>query len=436
MAGFVKKAAQAAQTTMNKSASKEAAVVPELKVKVEDEILLIPPQMVHPDLNQPRKERDPVEFLKVKNSIKQTKGNTQPITVRKHPTIKGEYMIVMGEGRWESCLEFDFPVRAILKRDYDEERAEANPNVEFDKLFAQLSENVGRNDLSIVRQAEGLANLVQLHTDNLPEKVIGEMLGYNKSQTSRLMKLSSAPDEVKQLSIDGVSQNINFLLLLIDLQALVDADTFEEYLKEARDKNLFERGLRQIVKELKEPKQLKEPEHSPENGATVESGAPSLESQENGVSSKEEEQLSLPNDEPQEEKPIETDFSLILKALENKGCNKKQVEKILSNVEQAQDDGYTINESAVAEHIDSLTGKSVIEFAKYDALVDDCLSLYETPTDIRPPAAPEDIGLFPVMESCEVVDGFLLIYIKGYKLPLKVCKSEAKQELLTAIQQM
>lgn len=435
MSGFIKKAKAAAQSTMDKAAQETASPKPQLTITVEDEILSIPPNMIHPDPNQPRKERDPVEFLKVKNSIKQTKGNTQPIVVRKHPTIRGEYMIVMGEGRWESCAEFGFPVRSILKRDYDDEQAESNPNVAFDKLFAQLSENVGRNDLSIVRQSEGLAQLVQLHVDELPEKAIGEMLGYSKSQTSRLMKLSAAPESIKQLSIDGVSQNINFLLLLIDLQALVDTDTFETHLNEAREKNLYERGLRQIVKGLKAPKPPQEPE--PENNATQEAGA-SPETHQESAPRNEEEQLPLPNDEQKEQKdePTKTAFPLILKAIEEKGCSKKQVEKILNNVEKAQEDGYSVNESAVAEHINSLTDKSVLEFTKYDTLVEDCLTIYETPVNIRPPAAPEDINLYPSMESCEVVDGHLLIYIKGYNLPLKVSKAEANQELLTAIQQM
>ncbi|MFA0108304.1 ParB N-terminal domain-containing protein, partial [Vibrio splendidus] len=102
MNGFVLKAADTAQKTLNQQADLSALPPKQQvrKIEVEDEILLVPWEFIHPDPNQPRKERDPVEFLKVSNSIKQTKGNTQPVIIRKHPSIRGEYMLVAGEGRW------------------------------------------------------------------------------------------------------------------------------------------------------------------------------------------------------------------------------------------------------------------------------------------------------------------------------------------------
>lgn len=413
MAGFISKAVEAANHTMEKQAQDKVPPMPQLNIEVEDEVLLIPHQLIHADPDQPRKERDPVEFLKVKNSIKQTKGNTQPVEVRKHPTIKGAFMLVFGQGRWEACKEHDFRVRAILKSNYDDEQKESNPNVAFDRKFAQVSENVGRNDLAMVRQAEGLLELVSLHIDNLSDKEVGEMLGYNKSQTSRLMKLAKAPAEIKQLSIDGISQNINFLMLMMDLHSLVDAKVFQQHLDDAKDKKLFERGLREIVKGIKESKKHVT---SPTESKTEPEG---------------EDQLNLSGTE----QPL-PEFPLIQKAVEDKGCPKKSVKKILENITQAQEDGYSINENEIAEHINALSTESAKKLTKYDSLVDDCLALYEKPADIRPPAAPEDISLFPEMESCEIVDGFLLIYIKGYKLPLKVNKNEAKSVLGTAIEQM
>lgn len=483
MAGFIKKAAQAAQTTIDKSKKEAAKVSPQPTIRVEDEILLIPHQMIHPDPNQPRKERDPVEFLKVKNAIKQTKGNHQPITVRKHPTLKGEYMIVMGEGRWESCAEFNFPVRAILKRDYDAEQAESNPNLEFDKLFAQLSENVGRNDLSIVRQAEGLAELVRLHSDNLPEKIVGEMLGYSKSQTSRLMKLSTAPEAVKKLSIEGVSQNINFLLLLIDLQALVDTSKFEKYLKEAREKQLFERGLREIVRNLKTltssdnaietllNKALKKrklndsinAERMSEMTERLTNVFEELKAE--GHKSETLSQVlitSLPNEEneafktllnarllrkffsenlkpksiaeSESETPESATYPLVVEALSSKKCSEKLAATIQSNLERAKDEGYEINEEAISEHLQSMTPTSLKSFSDFDTIVDECVAVYEK-SPSQHPAAPQEVSKFPEMESFEIVDGYLLIYVKAQKLPLKIDKKDAKS-LKTAIEQM
>ncbi|TKF95341.1 ParB/RepB/Spo0J family partition protein, partial [Vibrio sp. F13] len=218
-------------------------------------MLLVPWEFIHPDPNQPRKERDPVEFLKVSNSIKQTKGNTQPVIIRKHPSIRGEYMLVAGEGRWTACKEHNLNVRSILKQDFDDELS--NPEQAWNKLFVQVSENVGRNDLLLVREAESLERLVSTYTAKLPAKDVGKMLGYDKTKTSRLMKLALAPESIKQLSLDGVSQNINMLILLMDLYSLVDESAFSKYLLKVREKELFERGLREIVRNLKPSKKLK-----------------------------------------------------------------------------------------------------------------------------------------------------------------------------------
>ncbi|MBD1577858.1 ParB/RepB/Spo0J family partition protein [Vibrio sp. S11_S32] len=341
MAGFIKKATAAARVSIEKKEHDRPAVMPVNRIEVEDEVLLIPHDMIHPDPNQPRKERDPVEFLKVKNSIKQTNGNTQPVEVRKHPDRPGDFMLVFGQGRWQACAELDLKVRAILTKAYDDEQKRLNPNVDFDRKFAQVSENVGRNDLPMVRQAESLAELVKLHVKDISVKGVGDMLGYSKSQASRLMKLASAPEDVKQLSIDGISQNINFLILMTDLHQLVDAKTFQKHLAAARNKELFERGLREIIKSIKAPKVTQH-----------------------------------------ESKPQVKDK-----------CNQGKTD--------SDQDKSTSNSDSVAS----------------------------SQSDAEP-------HYFPEMESCEVMDGYLLIYVKGYNLPVKIPRRQAQDELATAIECM
>ncbi|MDE1315469.1 ParB/RepB/Spo0J family partition protein [Vibrio aestuarianus] len=419
MSGFVLKAAETAKSTISNQQNSPKPQKQDFKIEVEDEILLIPWQIIHPDPDQPRKERDPIEFLKVSNSIKQTKGNTQPVSIRKHPSIKGEYMLIAGEGRWTACKEHDLKVRSILKQDFDNELLE--PEQAWNKLFYQVSENVGRNDLTLVREAEALDLLVKSHKDELPAKDIGLMLGYDKTKTSRLMKLASAPDSIKQLSLDGVSQNINMFILLIDLFSLVDESTFSEYLSQVKDKQLFERGLREIVRNLKSPKK------------TLTSSDNAIETLLNKALKKRKLNDSI-NAERMSEMTESVTYPLVVEALSSKKCSEKLAATIQSNLERAKDEGYEINEEAISEHLQSMTPTSLKSFSDFDTIVDECVAVYEKSSS-QHPAAPQEVSKFPEMESFEIVDGYLLIYVKDQKLPLKIDKKDAKS-LKTAIEQM
>lgn len=389
MNSFVLKAANTAKKTLNQQADLNSPTPKQQvrKIEVEDEILSVPWQIIHADPEQPRKERDPVEFLKVSNSIKQTKGNTQPVIIKKHPTIRGEYMLVAGEGRWTACKEHDLNVRSILKQDFDDELSD--PKQAWNKLFVQVSENVGRNDLLLVREAESLERLVNTHIPKLPEKDIGDMLGYDKTKTSRLMKLAEAPKPIKQLSLDGISQNINMLLLMMDLHSLVDESDFSEYLMKVREKQLFERGLREIVRDLKPSKKPKVTQSKPNNNDVAVS-------------------------------PV------IAKALTNTKCSNKLATTINTHLKRAKDEGYSINEKAISEHLESMTPASLKTFSDFDTIVDQCVALYESPTAAPQAPSPTTKLQFLEMESYEHVDGDLLIHIKGQKHPLKIHKTDAQ----------
>ncbi|MEZ8082848.1 ParB/RepB/Spo0J family partition protein [Enterovibrio norvegicus] len=337
--GAFNQAVKAAKQTLAKEDKKESR---ENSIEIEDEIMLIPWQLIHPDPDQPRKERDPDEFLKVSNAIKQTKGNTQPIQVRNHPTLNGEYMIVFGEGRWTACKQHGLKVRAQLKTEFDKDKIAENKNLLFDRLFVQVSENVARNDLPLIREAEALKRLIDCHVDKLPAKDVGKMLGYDKTKTSRFVKLASVPDEIKKVSLDGISQNVNLLVLLADLYQHVDSEVFESYLEKVRNKTLFESGLREIKNSLKPKKEEKAEKN---NGAGEEQ-------------------------------------------LHGDAAKKTKMPGVDSSLEEAVTTKAQANRATVSEEL------------KHSA--------------------------FPVIESFEVVDGHLLIFVNDLKLPIKVTKKDAQ----------
>ena len=76
---------------------------------------LITRSQIHPDPDQPRKAAD----AELRNSIARN-GLLQPITVRPHPTILTEWMIVDGERRWRSCEGVLEDLQCIVRTDQDE----------------------------------------------------------------------------------------------------------------------------------------------------------------------------------------------------------------------------------------------------------------------------------------------------------------------------
>lgn len=235
------------------------------QIEVADEILIMPWQIIHPDPEQPRTQRDEEEFQKVRMTIKATGGNSQAICVKPHPTIKGEYMIVYGEGRWLSCKEFDLKVKVVL---YKPERNKSEAAIKFDTFFLQIAENVGRNDLSSIDEARSLQNLIDLSGQlaavdpkqkKLTQKDLAEQFGYSKTKVSRLLSLLQAPKSITDLSQSNVTQNLNVLTTLTQLSELIPVDELSETINEFKAGSLNEKHLQAKLKEakVKPPKQTK-----------------------------------------------------------------------------------------------------------------------------------------------------------------------------------
>lgn len=270
-------AAAVRQRTDNKATTAPKTLINQIEVA--DEILIMPWQIIHPDPEQPRTQRDEEDFQKVRMTIKATGGNTQAICIKPHPTIKGEYMIVYGEGRWLSCKEFDLKVKAFL---YKPERNKSEAAIKFDTFFLQIAENVGRNDLSSIDEARSLQNLIGLSGQlaavdpkqkKLTQKDLAEQFGYSKTKVSRLLSLLQAPKIITDLSQSNVTQNLNVLTTLTQLSELIPVDELSETINEFKAGSLNEKHLQAKLKEAKiKPPKLTKPlvsaNESPNNDST------------------------------------------------------------------------------------------------------------------------------------------------------------------------
>ncbi|MCC8612804.1 ParB/RepB/Spo0J family partition protein [Xanthomonas euvesicatoria] len=131
-------------------------------------VSLLPVSVVHPDPDQPRKEFDPQAITELADSIK-AQGLLQPIVVRPHPSRPGEWMIVMGERRWQAHKEAKLSEIRAIQTD-----TAAGSNL----LVKQMVENVQRSDLTQADLVAGYARLADEH--NMSATQIAEHVGRSK----------------------------------------------------------------------------------------------------------------------------------------------------------------------------------------------------------------------------------------------------------------
>lgn len=142
---------------------------------------------IKPNADQPRKFFDEEALDNLAASIKEH-GVIQPILVR--PAAKG-YEIVAGERRWRAARLAGLKQIPAIVRELDEKT----------NAFYALIENMQREDLNAIEEAEGIREIMEKFSFNQEEtaKVIGKSRPY-VANAVRLLKL---PDEVKELVKEG-----------------------------------------------------------------------------------------------------------------------------------------------------------------------------------------------------------------------------------------
>lgn len=145
---------------------------------VEDAVIFIPRSQIHPDPDQPRVKVDD----ELQASI-DSEGIIQAITVRPHPTLADEWMIVDGERRWQGGAHLKtIPCR--IRLDLEDS---------VDRLITQLAANTGK-PLTAIEQARAFKRALDADP-KLSQAKLAERLGVPRSTIGdriRLIELHSA----------------------------------------------------------------------------------------------------------------------------------------------------------------------------------------------------------------------------------------------------
>jgi len=134
---------------------------------------------VAPNPDQPRKHFAPEKLAELAESIK-TRGLLQPIIVRR---VETGYQLLAGERRFRAAQLAGLDKLPALIRMAD------------DPLEIALIENLQREDLSPLEEAEGLAQLIERH--GYSHREIAELLGKSRPYVSNTLALTRLPEAVK-----------------------------------------------------------------------------------------------------------------------------------------------------------------------------------------------------------------------------------------------
>ncbi|OYV35128.1 MAG: chromosome partitioning protein ParB [Rhodospirillales bacterium 20-64-7] len=146
--------------------------------------------LLEPSPFQPRRDMDESALGELADSIA-SRGILQPLLVRPHPAVDGRFQIIAGERRWRAAQRASLHEVPVLVR----------PLTDTDAMAAGLVENLQREDLNAVEEAEGYQRLIQEF--RLSQEALGEAVGKSRAHVNNTLRVLRLPQTVLDLVRDG-----------------------------------------------------------------------------------------------------------------------------------------------------------------------------------------------------------------------------------------
>ena len=153
-----------------------------------DVITSLPIAALQPGKYQPRTHMDPASLTELADSIR-AQGVIQPILVRRISVAASgdRYEIIAGERRYRAAEQAGLREVPVLVRDVADNAA----------LAMALIENIQREDLNPLEEAQGLARLIEEF--GLTQELAGQAVGRSRSATANLLRLLQLPKPVQDM---------------------------------------------------------------------------------------------------------------------------------------------------------------------------------------------------------------------------------------------
>ena len=144
----------------------------------------LPIEALQPSPYQPRHPIDAASLRELVDSIR-TRGILQPLLARPHPGEPGRYQIIAGERRWRAAQAAGLHEVPVLVR----------PLADAEAMAAALVENLQRQDLNPIEEAEGYRRLIEEFA--MTQDALGEAVGKSRSHIANTMRLLHLPATVQ-----------------------------------------------------------------------------------------------------------------------------------------------------------------------------------------------------------------------------------------------
>jgi ParB family chromosome partitioning protein len=140
-------------------------------------------ETLEPGPYQPRRIADS-DLTDLVSSIR-AHGVLQPLLVRPHPSKPGRLQIIAGERRWRAAQAAGLPDLPVLVRELGDSAA----------MAAALVENLQREDLNPIEEAEGYRRLIEEF--GMTQDALGTAIGKSRSHVTNTMRLLRLPPDVQ-----------------------------------------------------------------------------------------------------------------------------------------------------------------------------------------------------------------------------------------------
>ena len=192
---------------------------------------LIDIDLLKPGKFQPRTEFDEEALNSLAESIKE-KGVLQPLLVRRDGM---GFEIIAGERRWRASKLAGLDKVPVIEKDLSDKEV----------LEVALVENLLRENLSAIEEAEGLQRLIDEFSHT--QEALSQIIGKSRSHIANTLRLLNLPEAVKLLVKEG-------RLSAGHARALVGLENAEALAERIIAKDLNVRQVEELVAKQKEGK--------------------------------------------------------------------------------------------------------------------------------------------------------------------------------------
>lgn len=194
---------------------------------------------VEPNKEQPRREFEPSSLSELADSIREH-GILQPIIVR--PLEGDRYQIVAGERRWRASRMAGLSEIPVIVRELDD----------LVTMELALIENLQREDLTPLEEAEGYRSLMELY--NMTQEQVARRVGKSRPVIANALRLLGLPQPVREeLTAGRITTGHARVLAGVE-----DPEEAQALCQRAIRQNLSVRALERLTKAHKEKGRRKE----------------------------------------------------------------------------------------------------------------------------------------------------------------------------------